>query len=535
MIANSRTKADARAASGASAGYLMAVPAPSTASRAGLGAGGTADSSPVTRGARCLAARTPSSETARTWDGEQPWLGHGPGILSATMRDIRAVLDRVSDLCGPEGNPRALPIVDFPSADAALTAASQRVTEALWEDRQDAPLARGSAETVGLLLELKETQGRLREARLAQRIAASASVQDALGRLHGITSVSQLIDRVPEEACRLGFDRAMISRLHGSMWVPEAVYVEGDAGWAREILRVGRDEPQLLTHLILETEMVRRRGPLLVPDAQTDPRVHPTLAAATQSRSYVTAPIMPEGRVIGFLHADCYMRRRHVDEFCRDVLWMFAQGVGYAFQHTVLSERLHALRATLGRMTFDITKVTDELVDAEVEVARTDPENAAVARSGAAMFVADHSVANSELTRREIDVLRLMATGETNAGIAARLIISEGTVKSHVKHILRKLRAANRAEAVCRYLRMESGNATGRSQMSNGPAVPRQRWLWESPQKLGCEEVRTWWLPSPGVTPPHHPQPSGRRAPLARGSSTCTPMPSRRRCRISQS
>jgi len=83
----------------------------------------------------------------------------------------------------------------------------------------------------------------------------------------------------------------------------------------------------------------------------------------------------------------------------------------------------------------------------------------AMARSGAATFVAGHSPAGSGLTRREIDVLRLMATGQTNAGIAARLIISEGTVKSHVKHILRKLGAANRAEAVCRYLRMEARNA----------------------------------------------------------------------------
>src|SRR5215472_3941703 len=475
MIASSRTTAGARSANGNSHGTRGACQL--VAGTPGSGAARDTAPASITQPERTGTighAATPRPDTA--WDGEQPWLGHGPPIPGVTMRDVLAVLDRVSDLCGPEGNPRALPIVDFPSAEATLTAASQRVTQALWEDRQDAPLAWGSAGMIDLLLELKETQGRLREARLAQRIAAFASVQDALGRLHGITSVSQLIDRVPEEACRLGFDRAMISRIHGSLWVPEAVWVEGDPGWAREILRVGRDEPQLLTHLILETEMVRRRGPLLVLDAQTDPRVHPTLAAETRVRSYVAAPIMPEGRVIGFLHADCYMRRRHVDEFCRDVLWMFAQGVGYAFERTVLSERLHALRATVGRMTFDITKVTDELVDAEVQVARTGRENAAEVPSQAAMFAADHSPADSALTRREIDVLRLMATGETNAGIAARLIISEGTVKSHVKHILRKLGAANRAEAVCRYLRMEAGNATERSQTAGGPAVPRRRW-----------------------------------------------------------
>jgi DNA-binding CsgD family transcriptional regulator len=386
------------------------------------------------------------------------------------MCDVLAVIDRVSDLCGPEANPWALPIVDFPSAEAALTAASERVAQALGEDRQDAPHAGGSVDAIDILLELKEIQGRLREASLAQRIAALASVHDALGRLHGITSVSQLINRVPEEACHLGFDRAMISRVHGSMWLPEAVHVEGDPGWAQEILRAGRDEPQLLNHMILETEMIRRRGPLLVLDAQTDPRVHPALAAAALARSYVAAPIMPERRVIGFLHADCYMRRRYVDEFSRDVLWMFAQGVGYAFQRTVLSERLRTLRAMVRQLTCDITKVTDELVDAEVEVARIDREDVAMARSGAATFVTDRS-ADSALTRRELDVLRLMATGETNAGIAGRLVISVGTVKSHVKHILRKLGAANRAEAVCLYLRMEARSATERSQAGNNPAV----------------------------------------------------------------
>ena len=58
------------------------------------------------------------------------------------------------------------------------------------------------------------------------------------------------------------------------------------------------------------------------------------------------------------------------------------------------------------------------------------------------------------LTRRELDVLEHMVRGETNADIARALVVSEGTVKFHVKNILRKLHAANRAEATSRYLRL---------------------------------------------------------------------------------
>ena len=58
------------------------------------------------------------------------------------------------------------------------------------------------------------------------------------------------------------------------------------------------------------------------------------------------------------------------------------------------------------------------------------------------------------LTRRELDVLRLLAEGATNRTIADALVISETTVKFHVNSILRKLHVANRAEAVSRYLRL---------------------------------------------------------------------------------
>jgi DNA-binding NarL/FixJ family response regulator len=57
------------------------------------------------------------------------------------------------------------------------------------------------------------------------------------------------------------------------------------------------------------------------------------------------------------------------------------------------------------------------------------------------------SMAQAELSRRELEVLRQMAVGKSNKEIGRALYISEHTVKNHVKTILKKLNAGSRTEA----------------------------------------------------------------------------------------
>ncbi len=65
-----------------------------------------------------------------------------------------------------------------------------------------------------------------------------------------------------------------------------------------------------------------------------------------------------------------------------------------------------------------------------------------------------HEPLNGTLTPREMEVLRLLSTGQTNQQIAQTLTISKGTAKVHVEHIIRKLGVSDRTQAAVRAIEL---------------------------------------------------------------------------------
>jgi len=105
---------------------------------------------------------------------------------------------------------------------------------------------------------------------------------------------------------------------------------------------------------------------------------------------------------------------------------------GYLLKDSSIEEVAQAVRVVADGQSLISPSMAIKLIDEFKQMAK--PERA----TGPAL----------RLTERELDVLRLVAQGHSNKEIAARLFISENTVKNHVRNMLEKLQLHSRMEAV---------------------------------------------------------------------------------------
>jgi DNA-binding NarL/FixJ family response regulator len=114
--------------------------------------------------------------------------------------------------------------------------------------------------------------------------------------------------------------------------------------------------------------------------------------------------------------------------------WIFdaiqAGAAGYLLKDTPREELIKAIRGTVTGRVYVDPSVAGRVLK-QVSNRQTQPATLITAR----------------LTQREVDVLRLIAKGLSNADIADRLSLSDGTVRNHVSAILSKLDVSDRTQA----------------------------------------------------------------------------------------
>jgi len=297
---------------------------------------------------------------------------------------------------------------------------------------------------------------RLRQ-RFVARFEALDHAQAAVAELREITSPATMLARAPAALCRASrFERAIVSRVSAGWMTAAAAHFGSDQTYATAVLEELRANPIRLEHPLIETELLRRRRATIVVDAQVHPRVDKRLSRLMRWSSYAAAPLIVAGQVIGVLHADRGGENR-IDVLDRDVLWEFVSTMAQAYQSASLLRTLRHEREQMRRFLEWLSARSRELTDAPIRLGTVRRSPRPVSAEDQPLRLPgrdERSLFEGLLTRREVDVLRLLADGSSNKAIAEVLVISDGTVKFHVHSILRKLHVANRAEAVSRYLRL---------------------------------------------------------------------------------
>jgi DNA-binding CsgD family transcriptional regulator/GAF domain-containing protein len=302
----------------------------------------------------------------------------------------------------------------------------------------------GSAATFNLLIAILRLRCELLDRERAQRVKCLSEIRTALADLRGL-SPREMIHAAPVVLGReLAFARTMISTVRGSVWLPQYLHIEHEESdpQAQRFREYVEGAHFQLTDAPLETELVRKRCGALVLSPADDKRTFKGIVEASGSCGYVAAPITVQGRAIGILHADRpepdgVLTMDHLNQ-----LEAFAECLSVAFESAVLEAKAAQQRVEVENLRDNVDELLTRPARSPSWLSADGPGPRHDTYYGSC-----HPAALS-LTAREREILAHVATGATNGQIARCLVISEGTVKSHLKHVAKKLNTSSRAAAV---------------------------------------------------------------------------------------
>jgi DNA-binding CsgD family transcriptional regulator/GAF domain-containing protein len=274
------------------------------------------------------------------------------------------------------------------------------------------------------------------------------------------TGTDRLAEVVTQELCTsLGYGKAMFSVVRGSTWSPIALAVNPELSGDFHDLITAIDGREIsLREAPREAELVRRRKPYAVDAADTYRHTYRPLIDLSRPAGYLAVPIVVDARAVAMIHVD-----RQSDSLSDTDVHLVAVLAGACASSKERADLRRQISTRNEHVDAEIQRLTQALRHLEQPLTMPELDTCGLPRTGTPN-VDDSAQAPivpraHTLTAREREVLTLMATGATNAAISRRLCISDGTVKSHVQRIFKKLGVSTRAEvaALCANAKTVSG------------------------------------------------------------------------------
>ncbi|MDF3305924.1 LuxR C-terminal-related transcriptional regulator [Rhodococcus sp. T2V] len=297
---------------------------------------------------------------------------------------------------------------------------------------------------------------------IARRLRVHTAQFEALQRVVRAldTGSDRIAEVVTQELCTsLGYGKAMFSVVRGSTWSPVALAVNPElTGDFHELITAIDGREISLREAPREAELVRRRRPYAVDAADTYRHTYRPLIDLSRPAGYLAVPIVVDARAVAMIHVD-----RQSDSLSDTDVHIVGVLAGACASSKERADLRRQIRTRNEHVDAEIQRLTQALRHLEQPLTMPELATCDLPRSGA-QSGEDTSQAPvvpraHTLTTREREVLTLMATGATNAAISRRLCISDGTVKSHVQRIFKKLGVSTRAEvaALCANAKTVSG------------------------------------------------------------------------------